>query len=101
MRRTTDIVFTRAKVAIFIDGCFWHGCPAHYQRPVANRNYWDEKILRNRARDAETRSALADKGWRVLEFWEHEEAEAVVEIIREQLNAALAALRSPSLLQRQ
>ena len=85
IRRTADIVFTRAKVAVFIDGCFWHGCPAHYQRPVSNRGYWDEKVLRNRARDVETSSVLADKGWKVLRFWEHEVVEAVVEAIQEQL----------------
>ena len=88
IRRTADIVFTRAKVAVFIDGCFWHGCSAHYQRPVSNRDYWDEKVLRNRARDIETGSVLADRGWNVLRFWEHEVAEAVVQVIRQQLRVA-------------
>lgn len=96
LRRTADIVFTRAKVAVFIDGCFWHGCPEHYQRPLANREYWDDKMLRNRARDAETESALTDNGWRVLRFWEHERAGAVVEIIQEQVRFALTAEGKPS-----
>lgn len=90
-RRTADIVFTRAKVAVFIDGCFWHGCPEHYQRPLANRDYWDVKVHHNRARDAETNSALADAGWAVLRFWEHEKAEAVVTRIKDQVEVSLAA----------
>ena len=91
LRRTADIVFTRAKVAVFIDGCFWHGCPEHYQRPLANRPYWDEKVRQNRARDAETTKKLAQAGWMVLRFWEHEPVEAVVERIQEQVLAALQA----------
>lgn len=91
LRRTADIVFTRAKVAVFIDGCFWHGCPAHYQRPVANREYWDAKVSRNRARDAETVSALASSGWRVLRFWEHERTEAVVATIEDAVREVLDA----------
>jgi DNA mismatch endonuclease (patch repair protein) len=90
LRRTADIVFTRAKVAVFIDGCFWHGCPEHYQRPLANRDYWDHKVLRNRARDAETNSALTGAGWTVLRFWEHEQAAAVVARIEDQVEVALA-----------
>ena len=89
LRRTADIVFTRAKVAVFIDGCFWHGCPEHYQRPLANRAYWDGKVLQNRARDAETTMTVAQAGWTVLRFWEHEPVEAVVERIHGQVLAAL------------
>jgi len=57
-RRTADIVLTRAKVAVFIDGCFWHGCPAHYQPPSTNRDYWHEKVVRNSERDADTTARL-------------------------------------------
>lgn len=71
-RRTADIVFTRAKVAVFIDGCFWHGCPAHYQAPSTNRDYWHEKIATNAERDADTTARLLRLGWTVLRFWEHE-----------------------------
>lgn len=71
LRRTVDIAFPRAKVAVFIDGCFWHGCPEHYQRPGSNRDYWDPKVARNRERDLETTAAFEDAGWTVLRFWEH------------------------------
>lgn len=74
LRRTADIVFTRAKIAVFIDGCFWHGCPEHYQRPAVNREYWDSKLVRNRERDAETDARLVQAGWRVIRRWEHERA---------------------------
>lgn len=72
LRRTADVLFTRAKVAVFIDGCFWHGCPEHYQAPLRNADFWSAKRLRNRARDAETDEVLRDAGWVSLRFWEHE-----------------------------
>lgn len=72
LRRTADIVFTRAHVAVFIDGCFWHGCPEHYQAPARNAKFWLAKRERNRERDVETDAALAAAGWRTLRFWEHE-----------------------------
>ncbi|PSM43752.1 very short patch repair endonuclease [Streptomyces dioscori] len=71
-RRTIDIAFTRAKVAVFMDGCFWHGCPQHATRPKANAEWWREKLDRNMARDAETTRHLVSSGWTVLRFWEHE-----------------------------
>ena len=72
LRRTADLVFTRAKVAVFIDGCYWHGCPLHFRVPASNSEYWDAKISRNRVRDGETTELLAAKGWTVLRYWEHE-----------------------------
>lgn len=81
LRRTADIVFTRARVAVFIDGCFWHGCPDHYQRPNTNRAFWDPKVQKNRIRDAETTSKLAASGWTVLRFWEHEDPGTVAATI--------------------
>ena len=72
LRRTADIVFTRQKIAVLIDGCFWHGCPLHYTRPTANREFWDAKVERNKVRDADTRRVLEERGWTVLRFWEHE-----------------------------
>jgi len=71
-RRTVDIAFTGLKIAVFIDGCYWHGCPEHYQRPAINQRFWDEKVVRNRARDTETTELMTDLGWTVLRFWEHE-----------------------------
>lgn len=72
VRRTADILFTRAQVAVFIDGCFWHGCPEHYQAPVRNADFWIEKRRRNRERDAETDEVLRAAGWTALRFWEHD-----------------------------
>lgn len=72
LRRTVDMMFTRARVVVMIDGCFWHGCPAHHQSPRANADFWNAKIARNRERDAETTTALSERGWLVLRYWEHE-----------------------------
>ena len=72
-RRRADIVFTRAKVAVFMDGCFWHGCPEHFVPPESNADYWGPKIARNMERDRETTAALEAIGWTVLRFWEHED----------------------------
>jgi len=71
-RRTADIVFTRQRVAVFIDGCFWHACPLHYVPPKSNPEYWRAKVVANRARDADTNEKLEAAGWRVLRQWEHE-----------------------------
>ncbi|MGD7005518.1 very short patch repair endonuclease [Kocuria palustris] len=72
-RRTVDIAFTRSKVAVHIDGCFWHGCDQHFVPPKTNPDYWQAKIARNRARDLDTDQKLEDAGWTVLRFWEHED----------------------------
>lgn len=72
LRARADIVFTRARVAIFIDGCFWHSCPLHGTAPKANAEYWIPKLARNTERDRRTDEALAEMSWRVLRFWEHE-----------------------------
>jgi DNA mismatch endonuclease, patch repair protein len=70
-----DVVFTRARVAVLIDGCFWHRCPEHFQRPRANRSFWDAKIQGSVDRDARVNEALTLDGWRVLRIWEHTPAE--------------------------
>lgn len=67
-----DIVFVAAKVAVFVDGCFWHGCPEHCRRPSSNREYWLPKIERNMARDKRVSTSLRAAGWRVVRLWEHE-----------------------------
>lgn len=72
LRRTADIVFPTARVAVFVDGCYWHGCPDHYRPARANEEFWREKIDRNRARDRETDQLLTDAGWTVIRIWEHE-----------------------------
>ena len=68
-----DIVFTRARVAVFVDGCFWHGCPEHQVIPKSNRDYWVPKLHRNTERDREVDEALTDAGWLVVRIWEHED----------------------------
>lgn len=65
-----DFVFHRERVAVFVDGCFWHGCPRHGTQPRQNRKFWREKIARNQARDALTTRGLRRNGWRVLRIWE-------------------------------
>lgn len=86
-RRRADIVFTRSRVAVFIDGCFWHGCPEHFIAPKANADYWGPKIQRNRERDIDTNRHLEADGWQVLRFWEHE---APV-VVADRIIAAVAA----------
>jgi DNA mismatch endonuclease (patch repair protein) len=76
LRRTADMVFTGARVAVFVDGCFWHGCPEHHSVAVTNGAYWAEKVRRNRERDAETNAALERAGWLAVRVWEHEDLEA-------------------------
>ncbi len=75
LRRTADLVFRKARVAAFADGCFWHGCPEHGRREhKVNGWYWPEKIERNRERDADTDERLIEAGWLPIRVWEHESA---------------------------
>ena len=76
--RRVDIVFTRRRLAVFVDGCFWHGCPAHGREPTENNEYWQAKLRRNVERDQETTAALTTSGWRVLRIWEHEALDVAV-----------------------
>jgi DNA mismatch endonuclease (patch repair protein) len=71
-RPRPDVVFTRQRVAVFVDGCFWHGCPSHGGRPKRNSDYWNPKIARNQERDAEQSERLTAAGWTVVRVWEHE-----------------------------
>jgi DNA mismatch endonuclease (patch repair protein) len=75
LRREADIVFPRLKVAVFVDGCFWHGCPVHGTWPKANSDWWRAKIEANRLRDSDTDRRLSEMGWRVVRIWEHEDPE--------------------------
>jgi len=67
-----DILFVGARLAVFVDGCFWHGCPEHGTQPKTRADFWAQKIARNRARDVEDDARLRAEGWRVLRVWEHE-----------------------------
>ena len=81
LNRRADMVFSRAKVAVFIDGCFWHGCPTHHTVARSNASYWADKVVSNRERDAETDRLLAEAGWTVIRAWEHEVPAAVAKQI--------------------
>jgi len=72
LRGRPDFVFHKDRVAVFVDGCFWHGCPQHGRKPDSNKRYWNAKIARNKARDRAVTRALKSAGWRVLRIWEHE-----------------------------
>jgi DNA mismatch endonuclease (patch repair protein) len=88
-----DVVFIRACVAVFVDGCFWHGCPEHQVVPKANPDYWIPKLRRNVERDREVDAALRDAGWTVLRYWEHhdpaEVAARVEQVIRARQSGAV------------
>lgn len=75
LRRTADLVFPSEQVAVFLDGCFWHGCPQHHTLAATNGTYWAEKVKGNRARDADTDRRLRAAGWLVVRVWEHEPPE--------------------------
>ena len=70
-----DIVFPRAKIAVFVDGCFWHRCPEHSTLPKINREWWTTKLTRNAERDREKDDALRELGWEPIHVWEHEDPE--------------------------
>lgn len=89
-RRTIDVAFTRAKVAVFVDGCFWHGCPKHATSPKANSDWWRWKIEGNRARDANTTELLHAAGWAVVRVWEHEEVGSAADRVSATLGSAAA-----------
>lgn len=67
-----DLVFVGKRIAVFVDGCFWHGCPDHCQAPATNKRFWKEKLARNKTRDKDVNEALSAQGWSVLRFWEHD-----------------------------
>lgn len=86
LNRRADMTFRRVKVAFFLDGCFWHGCPEHHTAPRNNAAFWAAKVEENRARDAETNARLINEGWTVVRAWEHEDpgkvAERIVHAVR-------------------
>ncbi len=88
VRCRPDIVFTRARVAVFIDGCFWHSCPEHATQPKANPEWWKAKLASNVARDRRNDQALADANWTVLRYWEHEPLDEIADGIAAAVAAA-------------
>ncbi|MGW2161633.1 very short patch repair endonuclease [Nonomuraea sp. NPDC001699] len=94
IRRKADVVFPADRVAVFVDGCFWHGCPEHYRPATRNADFWREKIQGNKARDTETTERLAAAGWTVIRIWEHEDPAAAADMVGhviEQLRSGVAA----------
>ncbi|MFZ0190313.1 MAG: very short patch repair endonuclease [Streptosporangiaceae bacterium] len=87
VRRTADLVFATARVAVFVDGCYWHGCPEHYVPSLSNQEYWTQKISGNRARDADTNAKLLARDWMPLRVWAHEDpddaADRILKIVRD------------------
>lgn len=90
--RRADLVFPRAKIAVFVNGCFWHGCPQHYKAPKTNAAYWVPKIMRNRERDLETFTRLKSEGWLVIPIWEHEDLYKKSEIVARRIRKRVERL---------
>lgn len=90
--RRADVVFRRARVAVFVDGCFWHGCPDHGTWPRANGEFWRAKIAANLKRDADTNERLQDRGWLAIRVWEHEDpqnaAKRIAQGVRSRIDTA-------------
>src|SRR4051794_2544937 len=95
VRRTADLVFPRLKVAVYLDGCFWHGCPIHHTVAKTNAQFWAEKVATNRSRDHETDAMLAEHGWLGIRIWEHEDPGEAAVRVREAVVARRAAIASP------
>ncbi len=93
LARTADLVLRKTRIAVFVDGCYWHGCPDHHTKPATNVQYWANKIARNIERDSETTAYLQQAGWTVLRFWEHEDPEAVADRVQEAVQSTLSRRR--------
>ncbi|NNH74131.1 very short patch repair endonuclease [Nocardia uniformis] len=87
-RRRADIVFPRRRVAVYVDGCFWHRCPVHATDPKNNAQWWAEKLAGNVARDRDTDARLVAEGWTVVRVWEHESAEVAADLVLKALGRA-------------
>ena len=93
-RRKTDVVFPSERVAVYVDGCFWHGCPEHGTIPKQNRQWWVDKLETNKARDTATTEALTAEGWLVLRFWEHDDAVVAADAVQREILAIRASRNS-------
>lgn len=85
LRREADLVFSRARIAVFVDGCFWHSCPEHGTQPRTNEDWWRRKLAGNRARDDDTDHQLRQAGWLPVRVWEHEPVEEAARRVQELL----------------
>lgn len=91
-RRIADVAFPGLKIAIFVDGCFWHGCPEHASWPKQNAEFWRQKIEANRQRDRDTNERLSRVGWTVLRFWQHDSPSEAGESVKRVVTKARWAL---------
>jgi DNA mismatch endonuclease (patch repair protein) len=90
-----DVAFTRARVAVFVDGCFWHACPLHGNVPSTNPHYWPDKLRRNRARDRLVTESLQRDGWTVVRIWEHEDVDDAARRVLQAVSTRPGAPRGP------
>lgn len=88
LRRRADLVFPRRRVAVYVDGCFWHSCPQHATSPKNNAQWWADKLAANVVRDRDTDTRLADAGWTVVRVWEHEDPTEAADRVQAALRAA-------------
>ncbi|KXX66401.1 very short patch repair endonuclease [Marichromatium gracile] len=95
-RRRADIAFPRCRIAVFVDGCFWHACPLHGTVPKHNRTWWEDKLRTNVARDRDTDQRLHEAGWTVIRVWEHEDPVAAARAIAEIYGDLRARQATPS-----
>jgi DNA mismatch endonuclease (patch repair protein) len=95
LRCEADIVFPRARVAVFVDGCFWHCCPDHGTWPVSNGEWWRAKLGRNAERDHRNNVQLAEAGWTVVRVWEHERPERAAELVAQAVQACRESRAAP------
>lgn len=94
-RRVADVAFPGRKIAVFVDGCFWHGCPEHATWPKRNADFWRQKIEANRQRDADTNARLQANGWTALRFWSHESPVEAAETVSRVVAKADTKPRAP------
>ena len=93
LRSRADLVFGPARVAVYVDGCFWHSCPEHGTMPRSNEAFWRDKLGRNQERDAAVNEALAAEGWTVVRIWEHEEIDAAADRVESAIRDSLGSHR--------
>jgi DNA mismatch endonuclease, patch repair protein len=94
LRRQADIVFAGVRLAVFVDGCFWHGCPIHGTQAHANADYWDAKILQNQQRDRDTDERLRTADWTTLRVWEHQSAQEAATLVQQTYADLIAASKA-------
>ena len=95
LRRRADIVFTRRRVVVYVDGCFWHSCPEHATEPKANQAWWVAKLAANVERDRDTDERLDAAGWQVVRVWEHEDPQEAADRVESAVRSAVSKARTP------